>query len=93
MEIRSIQEETMSIATGTQTFRSGHFYTAGQEDENKFTPIVRGFHRFEMADLPSGYAVGLYVYNEIDHRIARSTATRSGQGLSLNLAAGENTLC
>ena len=89
MEIRPIPEETMSIATGTQTFRSGHFYTAGQEDGYEFIPTVSGFHRFEVSGMLSGSAVSMQVHNEIGHRIGRNTSARNGDGLSLDLVAGE----
>ena len=64
----------------------------GQPNNYHYTPQVTGTHRFELGQVDSGFSVSMYLYDSAGYRIDYGIGLRRGEGLTVQLEAGETYL-
>ena len=69
---------------------TGSMNAKEQKDVYTFTAPYDGRYRFELANVKSGVETELYVYNDLDEKLAVNPYCSNGEGVTVkNLSAGE----
>ena len=62
---------------------------SGQKQYYEYIPKVSGRHRFELGQVESGFSVSMFIYDSSGYRLDYKNNVKRGNGLTMNLTAGE----